>query len=64
MISCNYVNKLRPFPGSNEVQVSVSTFKDRGPEQADFAVVYNSPLIGAGPYIALFQKLIGGEPSD
>ena len=43
--------------------VSASTFEDHRPEQADFAVVYDSP-IKAGPDIALFRKLEGGEPSD
>ena len=48
------VNKCQLFPGSNEVHVSASTFEDHRPEQADFAVVYNSPSIGAGPDVALF----------
>ena len=39
-------------------------FEDHRPEQADFAVVYNSPSIRAGPNIALFRKLEGGELSD
>ena len=32
-------------------------------EQADFAVVYHSPSIEAGPDMALFQKFKGGELS-
>ena len=50
-------NKCRPFPSSSEVE-------DHRPEQADFAVVYDSPLIGAGQDIVLFRKLESGEPSD
>ena len=42
----------------------MSTFEDHRPEQADFAVVYNSPSIGAGRDVVLFRKLEGGEPSD
>ena len=48
----------------NEVHVSASTFEDHSPEQADFAVVYDSPSIGAGPDKELFRELEGGEPSD
>ena len=57
------MNKQQLFPGSNEVHVSVSTFEDHTPKQADFAVVYDSPSIGAGPDIAL-RKLKGDEPLD
>ena len=32
-------------------------FEDHRPKQADFTVVHDSPSIGAGPGIALFQKL-------
>ena len=49
----------RPFPDSNEIQVSVSTFEDHRPERANLAVVHYSPSIGAGPGIALFRKLQG-----
>ena len=45
-------------------QISASTFKDQRLEQTDFAVVYNSPSIGAGPSIVLFQKFKDGESSD
>ena len=58
-------NKRRPFPGSSEVQISASTSEDHRLEWANFAVVYDSPTIRAGPGTALFQKkLEGGEPSD
>ena len=53
--------KCRPFPGSNEVHVSASTFEDHRPKQADFAVIYDSPSVGAWPDIALFRKLERGE---
>ena len=53
-----------PFPGSSKVQYSVSTIEDHRPKRAEFTVVHDSPSIGAGPDIALFQKLKGGEPSD
>ena len=43
-----------PFPSSNEVQASVSTFEGHRPEQADFTVICDSPSIGAGQDIALF----------
>ena len=33
-------------------------------ERTDFAVVYDSPSIGAGPSIALFPKFEDGEMSD
>ena len=42
----------------------MSIFEDHRCNQADFAVVYDSPSIGTGPDIALFQKFEGGEPSD
>ena len=54
----------QPFPDSSKVQVTVSTFEDQRPKQADFAVVHNSPSIEAGPDVGLFQKLKGGEPSE
>ena len=46
------MNKRRPFPDSSKVQVSVSTFEEHKHERANFAVIYNSPSIGAGPDIA------------
>ena len=52
------------IPGSNEVQVSASTFEDHRHKRADFTVIHDSPSIGAGPDTALFRKLKGGEPSD
>ena len=58
------MNEHRPFPSSNEVQVSASTFEDHRSKQADFAVIYDSPSIRAGLDVALFRKLESGEPSD
>ena len=45
------------FPDANKVQVPASNFEDQRLERTDFAVVHASPLIGAGPGIALFRKL-------
>ena len=39
----------------------MSTFEDQRPEQADFAVVHDSPSIEAEPDRAVFQKLEGGK---
>ena len=50
-------NERQPFPDVNKVQISVSTFEDQGLERTDFAVIHDSPSIGAGPSIVLFQKL-------
>ena len=49
-------NKRRPFPDVNKVQISASTFEDQRLERTDFAVIHDSPSIGAGPSIALFRK--------
>ena len=54
----------RPFPDINRVQISASTFKDQRLERTDFAVVHDSPSIGAGPSIALYRKLEDSESSD
>ena len=42
----------------------MSTFEDQRLERTDFAVIHDSPSIGAGPSIALFQKLEDGESLD
>ena len=42
---------------------SASVFEDQRLERTDFAVVHNSPSIGAGPSVALFWKLEDGELS-
>ena len=67
MFQCNLVqnaNDRRPFPVANKVNISASTFEDQRLERTDFAVVFNSPPIGAGPSIVLFRKLEDGESSD
>ena len=38
------------------VQFSASTSEDQRLEQTDFAVVHDSPSIGAGPSIAFVRK--------
>ena len=58
------MNERRPFPDVNKVQISASTFEDQRLERTDFAVVHDSPSIGAGPSITLFRKLEDGESSD
>ena len=50
-------NERRPFPDVDKVQVPASTFEDQRLERTDFAVVHDSPSIGAGPGIVLFRKL-------
>ena len=46
------------FPDANKVQVPASKFfEDQRLKRTDFAVVHASPSIGAGPGVALFQKL-------
>ena len=50
------IPKCEQIPGSSEVLVSTSSFDDHTPEWADFAVVHDSPSIGAGPGIALFRN--------
>ena len=58
------MNECRPFRVVNKVKFSVSIFEDQRLEQTDFAVVHDSSSIGAGPSVALFQKLEDGESSD
>ena len=48
------MNKHRPFPDVNKVHFSVSVFEDQRLERTDFAVVHDSPSIGAGPSVVLF----------
>ena len=43
---------------------SPSTFEDQTLKRTDFAVVHDSPLIGAGPSIELFRKLKDVESSN
>ena len=52
-------NERRPFPDVNKVQVSCVNLwsEDQRLERTDFAVVDDSPSIGAGPGISLFRKL-------
>ena len=60
MFQCSLVgnaNERRPFPDVNKARISASIFEDQRLERTDFAVVHGSPLIGAGPSIALFRKL-------
>ena len=67
MFSCNLVrnaNEHRPFSAVSKVQFSVSVFEHQRLKQTDFAVVHDSPSIGAGPSVVLFQKLQDGESSD
>ena len=59
MLYCSLVrnaNKRRPFPDANKVQIFCVSFEDQRLEQTDFAVVHDSPSIGAGPSIALYLK--------
>ena len=61
----------RSFPDVNKVQISASNFEDQRLVRNDSTVVNDSPSIGAGQSIVLFQKLEdetrfcpGGPPSS
>ena len=57
-------HERRPFPVVNKVQFSASVFEDQRLKRTDLAVVHDSSLIGAGPSVALFQKLKDCESPD
>jgi hypothetical protein len=55
---CNLIRKINLF------QVYVSVYKDHRLERTDLTIVYDRPLIGAGPETILFQELEDYELSD
>ena len=64
---CNLIRnakKNQPFPDSSKGQVSVLVFEDHRLRRTDLTIVHDSPLIGAGPDVALFRKLEDCELSD